>query len=107
MFDAIIITLCLEEACKDFESLKEALRKLATILKQGGHLILFICVEETFYNVGDMRIDVTSFKEIQIREAIECSKLRLVDEHVYWRNPQSSKDVDDYKAVFGVLAKKL
>ena len=106
MFDAIIITLCLEEACKDFESLKMTIRKLANILKQGGHLILFILLDETFYKVGELKIDVTRFNEMQIKDAIKCSNLRLIDEGLYTRNPQASKAVDDYTALLGVLAQK-
>lgn len=107
-FDAIIITLCLEEACKTFEGLKSTVKKLAAMLKPGGHFIIFSVLEETFYKVGDQIIEVTPFTEEQVLEAITESGLNIKERYNYTRHPHESEGdiVDDYSTMLGILAQK-
>ena len=107
-FDAIIITLCLEEACTTFEGLKNTVKKLAAMLKPKGHFIIFIVLEETFYKVGDQIIEVTPFTEEQVLEAITESGLNIKERYNYTRHSHESEGevVDDYSTMLCILAQK-
>lgn len=108
LFDAIIITLCLEEACKTFENLKTTVKKLVALLKPGGHFIIFSMLEETFYKVGDQVIKVTPFTQEQLLEAITEAGLSLKQQYHYTRHPDDSEEdvVDDYSMMLGIMALK-
>ena len=107
-FDAIIITLCLEEACTTFKGLKSTVKKLTAMLKPDGHFIIFIVLEETFYKVGDQIIEVTPFTEEQVLEAITESGLNMKERYNYTRHSHESEGevVDDYSTMLCILAQK-
>lgn len=107
-FDAIIITLCLEEACTTLEGLKTTVKKLAAIMKPGGHFIIFSVLEETYYRVGDQMIKVTPFTEEQVLEAITDCGLSLKEEYRYRRHSHNSERVisADYSTMLGIMAQK-
>ena len=39
--DVVMSFLCLESACKDFNSYKSAIKKLTSLIKRGGYLLLY------------------------------------------------------------------
>ena len=40
-YDVVMSFLCLESACKDFNSYKNAIKKLTSLIKRGGYLLLY------------------------------------------------------------------
>ena len=106
-FDAIIVTLCLEEACTTFEALKTTMTKLAAILKIGGHIIIFSVLEEIYYKVGEQVIKVTPYTEKQMIEAVTGAGLSLKEQYRYLRHSESKKVVKDvYATMLGIVAQK-
>ncbi|XP_077998618.1 nicotinamide N-methyltransferase-like [Glandiceps talaboti] len=51
-FDAVITSLCIEAACMDLEEYKMAIKKMASLLKCGGTLIMFVILGQSFYDIG-------------------------------------------------------
>ena len=105
-FDAIIVTLCLEEACTTFEALKTTMTKLAAILKIGGHIIIFSVLEEIYYKVGEQVIKVTPYTEKQMIEAVTGAGLSLKEQYDISdiRIKKVVKDV--YATMLGIVAQK-
>uniref|UniRef100_UPI00358E6C84 nicotinamide N-methyltransferase-like n=1 Tax=Myxine glutinosa TaxID=7769 RepID=UPI00358E6C84 len=69
-FDCILTTLCLEAACLDIEMYHQAVGRLAGLLKAGGHLVMVVTLEETFYQVGNKRFYCLTLSEATVQEAL-------------------------------------
>uniref|UniRef100_UPI00358EC49C nicotinamide N-methyltransferase-like n=1 Tax=Myxine glutinosa TaxID=7769 RepID=UPI00358EC49C len=69
-FDCILTTFCLEVACLDIEMYHQAVGRLAGLLKAGGHLVMLVALEETFYQVGNKRFWCLELSEATVQEAL-------------------------------------
>ncbi|XP_066495412.1 indolethylamine N-methyltransferase-like [Tiliqua scincoides] len=68
--DCLLSNLCLETACKDQPAFCSALRNISTLLKPGGHLVLFSMLEDNFYMVGQRRFFCLSLERKFLKEAV-------------------------------------
>ncbi|XP_063292099.1 nicotinamide N-methyltransferase-like [Pelobates fuscus] len=68
--DCLLIAGGLDVVSKDHESYRQNLGKLSSLLKPGGHLILFGALNATFYQVGEHRCHVLTADEPFLRQAL-------------------------------------
>nr|XP_056716363.1 nicotinamide N-methyltransferase-like [Euleptes europaea] len=69
--DCLLSTLCLEGACKDLPSFRAALKNISSLVKPGGHLVLFTILEETFYMVGQRQFSCLYLDQKSVEEAVK------------------------------------
>ncbi|XP_070546252.1 indolethylamine N-methyltransferase-like isoform X2 [Ptychodera flava] len=66
-FDAIVASYCVQCACPDKDSFKEAVKNIVNLLKPEGALIMTTGLNQTFYRVGEkqfysLKVDQTFVK---------------------------------------------
>ncbi|XP_070554662.1 nicotinamide N-methyltransferase-like [Ptychodera flava] len=69
-FDAIMTSYCVEAACPDKVSFKEAIKNIVNLLKPGGVLLIFTVLDETFYLVGEKRFYCLKVDETFVKTAV-------------------------------------
>lgn len=108
-FDIVSTSLCLEAACKSYDEYKTAVKKLGSLLKPGGFMIMTAVERETFYMAGGKRWFCLSLTLAQIREALELAGFVILEAE---RDPApieqiNNPTVSDYKALLFVAAQKV
>ena len=108
-FDIVSTSLCLEAACKSYDEYKTAVKKLGSLLKPGGFMIMTAVESETFYMAGGKRWFCLSLTLAQIREALELAGFVILEAE---RDPApieqiNNPTVSDYKAFLFVAAQKV
>ena len=108
-FEVIYTSLCLEAACITYTEYKAAVRKLVTLIKLGGFLVMLIVERQTFYMVGNKKWTSLYLTLEQVKEALaEAGMVVLVAERdvaplIQIQNPTTS----DYKALLFVAAQRV
>ncbi|XP_053125720.1 nicotinamide N-methyltransferase-like [Hemicordylus capensis] len=102
--DCLLSSLCLEGACKDLSVYRSAVRNISSLLKPGGHLVLFGVLEETFYMVGQHQFSCLYLEQKDVEEAVREAGLRV--QWVKEARMQFSPSVSDLKGVFTLVAQK-
>ncbi|XP_070553311.1 indolethylamine N-methyltransferase-like isoform X2 [Ptychodera flava] len=69
-FDAIVTSYCVEAACPDKDSFKEAIKNIVNLLKPGGVLFIFTVLNESFYVVGEKRFYCLKVEETFVKTAV-------------------------------------
>ncbi|XP_061448293.1 nicotinamide N-methyltransferase-like [Rhineura floridana] len=64
-------TLCLEAACKDLTMYHSALKNVGSLVKPGGHLILMVALEGSFYKVGQHPFSCLYLEQENVDNAIK------------------------------------
>ena len=108
-FDIVSTSLCLEAACKSYDEYKKAVKKLGSLLKLGGFMIIAAVERQTFYMVGGKRWFCLYLTLAQIREALELAGFVILEAE---RDPApieqiNKPTVSDYKAFLFVAAQKV
>lgn len=108
-FSIIYTSLCLEAACNSFAEYKSAIKKLGSLLKPGGCMVLFVVEEETFYMVGQRKWFCLSLTLGQVKEALEEAGFELL---LSERDPSPVEQteqpvVSDFKASLFIAAHKV
>ncbi|XP_060106510.1 nicotinamide N-methyltransferase-like [Heteronotia binoei] len=71
--DCLLSTLCLETACKDLPTYCSALKNISSLVKPGGHLVLFLTLETTFYMVGQRKFSRLYLDQETVEEAVKAA----------------------------------
>ncbi|XP_060106505.1 nicotinamide N-methyltransferase-like [Heteronotia binoei] len=69
--DCLLSTLCLEAACKDLPTYRSALKNISSLVKPGGHLVLMVILEETYYMVGQHKFSCLYLDQESVEEAVK------------------------------------
>ncbi|KAL8173526.1 UNVERIFIED_CONTAM: hypothetical protein K2H54_004944 [Gekko kuhli] len=69
--DCLLSTLCLEAASKDLPTYRSALKNIGSLVKPGGHLVLLVILEETFYMVGQHQFSCLCLDRKSVEEAVK------------------------------------
>ncbi|XP_018428149.1 PREDICTED: nicotinamide N-methyltransferase-like [Nanorana parkeri] len=77
--DCVTATVCLEAACKSFESYGLALRHLANLLKPKGYLLLAGDLGANYYEVGAEKVFSLPVNEKFLREALSGNGYHIVE----------------------------
>ncbi|XP_054854579.1 nicotinamide N-methyltransferase-like [Eublepharis macularius] len=69
--DCVLSTLFLEVACPDLPTYRSALKNISSLVKPGGHLVLFVALEANFYMVGLQRFSCLFLDQKCVEEAVK------------------------------------
>ncbi|XP_068099275.1 indolethylamine N-methyltransferase-like [Hyperolius riggenbachi] len=102
--DCVITFLLLDLVCKDQEDYMRNLRKILTLLKPGGHLIIFGSLNTSYYTVGEHRFHVFTCNENFVKEALVAEGLTVLQCEV---SPMKSEShLTDYDGFLLITACK-
>ena len=107
-FSVVCSSFCLEVASKTHAEYKEAIKKLAKLLKLGGYLVMLTVEDETFYKVGQYKWPVLPVTLEQVKEALEDAGFFLLKadrEPMPIGHIQNSANSDEKAFVFFVAYK--
>ncbi|XP_069804118.1 indolethylamine N-methyltransferase-like isoform X2 [Dendropsophus ebraccatus] len=102
--DCIISAWLLEEISKDHDDFIKYLRKFSKLLKPGGHIILFGCLDITFFTVGKDKYHALTYDEDFVRKALVGEG--FVIDNCKVKKRRAVSDIIDYKAIIFVAAHK-
>ncbi|XP_069802679.1 indolethylamine N-methyltransferase-like [Dendropsophus ebraccatus] len=102
--DCIISVWFLDNICKDQDDYIRYLRKISRMLKPGGHLILYGCLDLTYYTVGKDKLHAFTYDEDFARKALVRAGFSVDFCEVKKRTAVS--DITDYKSMIYLVAHK-
>nr|WKR38376.1 putative N-methyltransferase [Rhinella marina] len=104
--DCVLSCLCLEGACKDFESYITALKNMTTLLKLGGYLVMTGDLGNNYYMVGDVKFSGLNLNEDFLREAITGAGYVIESFQQSKKTEDSVEDKADFTAYYVIVARK-
>ncbi|MEE6519305.1 hypothetical protein FKM82_031010 [Ascaphus truei] len=102
--DCLLSAFVLLVVSKDHQAYRRNLKKLASMLKIGGHMLLFGSYNETFYMLGEHKFFTLSCDEEFIREAV-CDAGFII-ENLEALPTKKSSNFSDYTHVTFLVARK-
>ncbi|XP_078496187.1 nicotinamide N-methyltransferase-like [Lissotriton helveticus] len=104
--DCLILPHCLEVHMTDKKEFCSALRNVSSLLKNGGHLILIVCLETTFYMLGGFKFPHLCVDESFMSKALDDADYVIEELQVFPRTVNQLYEVADYRSIILVLARK-
>lgn len=102
-FDVIITSCVLENACPDAASFKEVAKKIAKLLKSGGHFIMVGDLNKSYYMVGKEKFFALRLSQEIVESAYEEAGFKILSFQPHVTSGEFS-DADGY---FFMSAKKI
>ncbi|XP_068099302.1 indolethylamine N-methyltransferase-like isoform X2 [Hyperolius riggenbachi] len=102
--DCVITMWLLDVVCKDQEDYMRILRKIMTLLKPGGHLIILGVKNSSYYTVGEHKYHVFTYDEHFVRNALVAEGMTVLQCEVTPRKCESH--LTDYGGVLFITACK-
>ncbi|XP_063287776.1 nicotinamide N-methyltransferase-like [Pelobates fuscus] len=90
--------------CKDHDSFRNSLKKFLSLVKVGGHVILFVLFNGTYYTIGDHRFSMLNFNEEFVKEVLQDNGYTTVICEVC--ESKLNTDLVDYKQTGYIVARK-
>ncbi|KAM8939576.1 nicotinamide N-methyltransferase-like [Pelodytes ibericus] len=75
--DCIITTWILDCVSKDHAAYCRNLRKISSLLKPGGHLILFGDINVTYYMIGQEKFHILTYDEEFLRSSLKDARFKI------------------------------
>lgn len=95
-YDVVTCFLCLESGCKDLESYKCAIKKLSSLLKKGGYILLYHTQIES--DVQSYVVNGTIYRDIALKREFVLDTLKesglSVREEAYQALPENENNQD-------------
>ncbi|XP_069077321.1 indolethylamine N-methyltransferase-like [Pleurodeles waltl] len=104
--DCLALSYSLELFAVDEKSFCDALKNVTPLLKKGGHLVMFACLEGTFFKVGDVRFPAFCLKQDFLTETLIEHGYTIKESHIFERKTRGSYDVFDFKSYIILKATK-
>ncbi|XP_078541528.1 indolethylamine N-methyltransferase-like [Lissotriton helveticus] len=95
--DCLLLACALEGLVTDKKSYCDALKNVSSLLKPGGHLIMIVALETTFYMCGDFKFPLLCIDADFLKDAVTGAGYEIEEDHIYRREFESLYDVTDYK----------
>ena len=105
-FDAVITTLCIEEASKDYATFKTNIKRLVGALKCGGHFFIATMMEMSHYSVQNQLIKTLPVTEEQVKEALSNAGLEIIKSSLYTKVDDECNKEDSTGVGFILALKK-
>ncbi|MEE6484735.1 hypothetical protein FKM82_014002 [Ascaphus truei] len=102
--DCLLCMYVLLVVSKDHQAYRSNLKKLASMLKIGGHMLLVGTYNQSFYMIGEHKFFCLSCDEEFVREAV-CDAGFII-ENLETLSNKSTRDLTDIKHVFFIIARK-
>ena len=99
-YDIVFSSLCLEAASKSLDEYKNAMKRLVSLVKQNGYVLLFSTVRENcdvgFYTVNGVKLwDVALKRKDVLETCYECG-LNVLEEETFNVPPDPTWNVDNF-----------
>ncbi|KAJ1196433.1 hypothetical protein NDU88_000304 [Pleurodeles waltl] len=104
--DCLLLPHCLDCHMMTKEGFCSALKNISSQLKKGGHLILILGFEGTFYMVGSCKFPHLALDEGFVKKALGDADYDIKELQLVPRQTESLYDVTDYQGFFYVNACK-
>ncbi|CAJ0967702.1 unnamed protein product [Ranitomeya imitator] len=102
--DCIICAWLLDTISKDQDDYMRNLKKFSSLLKPGGHIIIFGCLESTYFTVGKDKLHLLNYDEDFARKALVGEGFVIDSCEVLKRTVAS--DLVDHKGILFIAAHK-
>ncbi|KAF7689576.1 nicotinamide N-methyltransferase [Silurus meridionalis] len=104
--DCVITSLCLEAACKDHQSYRDAVGRVANLLRPGGALVMIGVLGETFYSVNKTRFSCLSLSKANIEDVLRNLDVTVQEFNIFPAEDRENNKVSDFEAFFFLVALK-
>ncbi|MBN3315894.1 NNMT methyltransferase, partial [Atractosteus spatula] len=104
--DCVLTSLCLEAACKDQDTYRQALKNVASLLRPGGVLVMIGVLNETFYVVGEHRLSCLPLTQSFVKDAVGALGFSIKTFDTIPGPDKEENQVSDFEAVFFLTAEK-
>ena len=99
-YDIVFSSLCLDGACKSLDEYKNAMKKLVSLVKQNGYVLLFSTIRENcdigFYIINDVKLWNIALKRKDVLEACHECGLNVLEEEAFCRPPNPNSNADNF-----------
>ncbi|XP_075462681.1 indolethylamine N-methyltransferase-like [Ascaphus truei] len=102
--DCLLCMYVLQVVSKDHQAYRNNLKKLASMLKTGGHMLLVGTYNNSCYMIGEQKFFSLSYDEEFIREAV-CDAGFII-ENLEALPTKKSSNISDYDQVMFMIARK-
>ncbi|XP_075460139.1 indolethylamine N-methyltransferase-like isoform X2 [Ascaphus truei] len=102
--DCVLSLWCLSSISRDKEAYRSNLRKFASLLNIGGHLLLFVGFNISHYMIGEHKFFMLSYDEHFLREALRDAG--YVIENMDVLPSKRNTVISDYEHAVYVIARK-
>ncbi|XP_060643249.2 nicotinamide N-methyltransferase-like [Anolis sagrei] len=102
--DCVLSTYCAEGACGDLPSYQSAMKNVGSLVKPGGHLILVVALEETFYMVGPHKFSCLYLTPEMVEDVLKGAGFDVVSSEVLVFDYPAA--ITDAKATLFLVAQK-
>ncbi|MEE6518389.1 hypothetical protein FKM82_029386, partial [Ascaphus truei] len=103
--DCLLCMYALHVVSKDHQAYRSNLKKLASMIKIGGHMLLVGTYNQSYYMIGEHKFFSLSCDEEFVREAV-CDAGFIIENLETMPN-KSTRDYTDFKHVFFIIARKV
>ncbi|XP_053545708.1 indolethylamine N-methyltransferase-like [Bombina bombina] len=97
--DCIYVGCLLEPICKDRDDYFRSLKKISMWLKPGGHLILIVFFNASFFTIGEHRFHLLNLDEEFLRKALRDIGCRIETMEMMERKSKHEAASYDHKAL--------
>ncbi|XP_076839643.1 indolethylamine N-methyltransferase-like [Brachyhypopomus gauderio] len=104
--ECVITSLCLEAACKDLQTYRNALRGVAALVRPGGVLVMIGVLGQTFYYINETRFSCLHISKSSIENILEDLGFTVHDVNIYPAEDRENNTVSDFEAVLYLVALK-
>ncbi|XP_044147736.1 nicotinamide N-methyltransferase-like [Bufo gargarizans] len=105
--DCLLTTVCLEAACKNYESYGTALKNLSNLLKPKGHLLMAGDLGANYYEVGSNKVFSLPVNEKFLKKVISESGYEIIQLVSFGKPENADFDTSDYEGFYFVHAQKV
>ncbi|XP_075449401.1 indolethylamine N-methyltransferase-like [Ascaphus truei] len=95
--DCLLTGAYLEAVSKDFDAYRSNLKKVSSLIKVGGHLVLYVFISMSYYMIGEHKFYYLKCDEEFVRKAL--TDAGFVIKSVYLQNCNNNPDLMDYEKV--------
>ncbi|XP_068102621.1 indolethylamine N-methyltransferase-like [Hyperolius riggenbachi] len=102
--DCVTSLWLIDVISKDKDDYVKNLEKISKLLRPGGHLILLVSLDITFFTAGEHRFHIVQFDESFVKNALY--KMGFVIDYCAVQKRRNESKLIDYKAVMFITACK-
>ncbi|XP_075449149.1 indolethylamine N-methyltransferase-like [Ascaphus truei] len=102
--DCLITVAYLEVVSKDLDAYRSNLKKVSSLIKVGGHLVLFVFISMTYYMIGEHKFYMLKYDEEFVRKAL--TDTGFVIKSVDLQARKKTTHLTDYEHIGFILAQK-
>ncbi|XP_075449403.1 nicotinamide N-methyltransferase-like [Ascaphus truei] len=100
-----LITICyLEVVSKDLDAYRSNLKKVSSLIKIGGHLVLFVAISMSYYMIGEHKFYVLKYDEEFVRKALTDTGFVIKSVDLHTR--KQTTHLTDYEHIGFIWAQK-